>query len=81
MKFCFIALCSSVFGKVRELVGEIKYPFSFRPHDYFLNSTDPASNGNNQDVTDIGNMCNETSPFNGEKQSVQHKISDKSHAT
>ena len=25
--FCFTALCSSGFGKVRELVGEVKYAF------------------------------------------------------
>ena len=28
MKFCFIALNISVFGKVRELVGETKYAFA-----------------------------------------------------
>ena len=30
VKFCFIALHSSVFGKVRELVGGIKYAFGIQ---------------------------------------------------
>ena len=35
VKLCFIVLhSSSGFGKVRELVGKIKYAFVFRAHSY-----------------------------------------------
>ena len=32
VKFCFTALRSSVFGKVRELAGEIKHAYATNTH-------------------------------------------------
>ena len=50
-----------------------------RPQDYFLNSTDPAIHGNNQDVTDIGNIFSETNLLDGE--TVRQSIVDLTQGT
>ena len=50
-----------------------------RPQDYFLNSTDPAIHGNNQDFTDIGNIFSETNLLDGE--TVRQSIVDLTQGT